>query len=63
MRIHYIVEIQPGCWLAPWKGDPGRTLVLESARVFTTRRGAAIALGLAKRHRTLLDAQLVAVVR
>ena len=25
----YIVELQPDCWLAPWRGDPGRTLVRE----------------------------------
>ncbi|SEQ23058.1 hypothetical protein SAMN05216232_1971 [Virgibacillus subterraneus] len=22
------------CWIAPWEGDPGRTLVRESAKVF-----------------------------
>ena len=45
---YYIVEIQPGCWLAPWKGDPGRTLVESSARRFGSRHGAAVALGIAQ---------------
>lgn len=22
------------CWIAPWEGDPGRTLVRDSAREF-----------------------------
>ena len=32
----YVVELQPGCWIAPWKGDPGRTEVLSSAKLFST---------------------------
>ena len=38
--MSYIVELEPGCWLAPWKGDPGRTLVIHSAKVFATERAA-----------------------
>lgn len=30
----WIVEIEKGVWLAPWRGDPGRTLVKESAKQF-----------------------------
>jgi hypothetical protein len=55
----FVVELHPGVWLAPWKGDPGRTLVLESARRFSSRHGAATALGIAKRHRPLPFAQIV----
>ncbi|WP_458413062.1 hypothetical protein ACNQFZ_20060 [Schinkia sp. CFF1] len=28
------------CWIAPWDGDPGRTLVRESAKVFKTEESA-----------------------
>lgn len=28
------------CWIAPWNGDPGRTLERDSARDFSTRENA-----------------------
>lgn len=28
------------CWIAPWSGDPGRTLVRDSAKDFPTRENA-----------------------
>jgi len=45
----YIVEIDEGVWLAPWKGDPGRTLVKENAKKYPTQLGARIAAGKAVR--------------
>jgi len=33
----YVVEIEPGLWLAPWEGDPGRTLVIGNAERFESR--------------------------
>ena len=36
----YIVEIEDGVYLAPWDGDPGRTLVKESAKKFKTKSSA-----------------------
>lgn len=49
--MSWIVELQPGCWLATWSGDPGRTLIKTSARRYATERGARIALGIARRIR------------
>lgn len=46
----YIVELEEGVWLATWQGDPGRTLVKESARQFGSRHGARVALGSARRY-------------
>jgi len=46
----YIVEISPGCWLAPWRGDPGRTLVKDNAKLFLTEHGAKTALGIARKR-------------
>ena len=31
------------CWIADWTGDPGRTLVKESAKLFKTLQSAEIA--------------------
>ena len=55
----YIVELQKGVWLAPRKGDPGRTLVIASARVFDSKRGAQIALGMARRFRPFANARII----
>lgn len=46
----YIVRLDDECWLAPWRGDPGRTLVEASARTFASRHGARVALGFARRY-------------
>lgn len=47
----WIVTLEPGCWLAPWRGDPGRTLVRASARVYPTELGARRALHRARKFR------------
>ncbi|EPS48157.1 hypothetical protein [Clostridium botulinum] len=28
------------CWIAPWEGDPGRTLIRDSAREFKSKAAA-----------------------
>lgn len=28
------------CWIAPWEGDPGRTLIRDSAKTFATKKQA-----------------------
>lgn len=45
----FIVEITPGCWLAKWQGDPGRTLLKESAKRYKSEFAAHCALLRAKR--------------
>lgn len=54
----WTVELEAGVWLAPWKGDPGRTLVGDSAKGFGTRHGARAALGQARRHRPFARAEI-----
>jgi len=54
----WVVEIRPGCWLAPWHGDPGRTLVRTSARVFKTQCGAFRAIAHASKFRDMSRAML-----
>ncbi len=55
----FIVELQQGVWLAPWQGDPGRTLVKHSARVYQTEHGARVALGIARKCRPFAKARIV----
>ena len=50
MSGNWILELEPGVWLADASGDPGRTLRKESARKFKTRRGAVNALTAARRQ-------------
>ena len=59
--MKYIVELENGVWLADWPGDPGRTLVRENAKQYTTEHGAAIALGMARKFRPFKNAIITAV--
>ena len=45
----WLAEISPGCWLAPWSGDPGRTLVEANARRYKTAGAARGALTRARK--------------
>lgn len=39
----YILKLKESeCWIAPWTGDPGRTLIKESAKLFDTKEKAEI---------------------
>jgi len=30
----FVVELERNVWIAPWNGDPGRTLVKGNAKIF-----------------------------
>ena len=47
-RLHYIAEIEEGVWLCDVEGDPGRTLVKESAMKFTSLEDAIEAVKAAR---------------
>ena len=49
--LGYVVELEPGVWIAPWEGDPGRTLKLENAERFVGIREAETSLTKAKTFR------------
>lgn len=34
------VQAKNDCWIADWEGDPGRTLVKESAKIFNSKKDA-----------------------
>ena len=39
----YILKFEDNeCWIASWSGDPGRTLIRESAKLFDTKEKAKI---------------------
>lgn len=59
--MRYIVELRPGCWLAPWKGDPGRTCVQTSAKRYMAEADAKRALSNARKFRAFIDAKIVEV--
>jgi hypothetical protein len=57
--MRYIVELEPGVWLAPWTGDPGRTVKMEHAAIFHTDEDAKKAIRQARRYRLFPDAKVV----
>ena len=57
----YIVEIESGVWLAPWDGDPGRTLVRDSAKRFRLASFAFKALNKAREYRNFENAKVIPV--
>lgn len=58
----YVVELEPDVFIAPWHGDPGRTLVLNSAKVFGYPGYARAALRAARKYGyAFADAKVVPV--
>ena len=56
--MKWIVQLEPGVWIAPWSGDPGRTLRRESASRFASRGFAGRALRYARRYRPFAAAKV-----
>lgn len=46
----FLVELEAGVYLAPWRGDPGRTLVRGNAKKFKTEVAAKRALTLVRKN-------------
>lgn len=55
----YIVELEPGCWLARWRGDPGRTTRKDCAKHFRTKQLATEAKAKAIRLRNYRHAKVI----
>lgn len=56
--MRYTVQLEPGVWIAPWDGDPGRTLLHVNAKRFRSRLSAMRALRIAKQHRPFAAARV-----
>jgi len=54
----WTVELEPGVWIAPWEGDPGRTLVKQNAEKFNSRDDAKTALVAAREYRPFAKAAI-----
>lgn len=59
MAPHYIVELEPGVYTAPWAGDPGRTCVLATSVRYKNISLATYALARARRWRQFRDAKII----
>ena len=57
----WIVELEPGVWLADGDGDPPRTLVRENAKRFGTYQKALLALDVARRWKPFENATIPGV--
>lgn len=54
----YIVELEKGVWLAPWQGDPGRTLKIENAKQYKRENWARYGLKMARKYRPFAKAKI-----
>ena len=54
----WIVQIEPGVWLAAIEGDPGRTLVRDNAQPFKSMVAASRALTAARKYRPFVNASI-----
>ena len=56
--MEYVVELEKGCWIAGWEGDPGRTLKIENAKRFGRKGWAKRGLKLARDYRPFEKAKI-----
>jgi hypothetical protein len=59
MGESYIVELEPGVYLADYVGDPGRTLVKKLAWVFDNDKKAKDQLRLSRRYKDFKYAKII----
>ena len=61
--MKFIVQLTSGVpmWIAPWSGDPGRTLDIDNAQKYKTLHEATIALAKARRYSQFREAKIIAV--
>lgn len=59
MKKKYLVRLEAGVWVAPWQGDPGRTLKIENAARYNTRKEAEQELTYARIFRPFEDAEIL----
>jgi len=57
----YIIELEPGVWLARGQGDPCRTLVRAKARKYGRWQDAKTGLTWACKYRPFKNAQILEV--
>jgi hypothetical protein len=58
-NVYYIVKLEEGVWIAPWNGDPGRTVIEYHAKKFLFSEEAERYIAKARRYRAFPDAEIV----
>lgn len=58
MKKNWIVVLEDGVYLAPWGGDPGRTLNRKLALKYSAKQDAELALSLARQYRPFKNARI-----
>ena len=57
----YIVQLEKGVYIAPWEGDPGRTVIKQHAKQFKTEKEGIQALIEAKKYRPFLQGMVISL--
>ncbi len=52
---------RPSCYMADFSGDPGRTCILENAKIYRTIRGATFGLAHARKYRDFIEAKPIKI--
>ncbi|MGB3150996.1 MAG: hypothetical protein WBB27_10060 [Maribacter sp.] len=60
MTDRYIIELERGCYSAPWSGDPGRTTLKCNAKFFG-KKGAIARLAHDRKFRPFINAKIIKV--
>lgn len=58
LKNMFVVELEKGVWIAPWIGDPGRTLKIENAKQYKQLNHAIYGLKMARKYRPFLKAKV-----
>ena len=61
--MKWIVELEEFVYIAPEKGDPGRTTCMLCAKRFDSIKQAEAALKRARQYRPFKDARILSVTR
>jgi len=59
--MKYIVELEKNVYLAPWEGEPGRTLIRKNAKVFHSENTASKAILDALNFRSFEDPKVIEI--
>ena len=55
----YAIELEKGVYIAPWTGDPPRTLVLDNAKTYKTKSEAYKDIAKALKYRNFKSLKII----
>ncbi len=59
--MKYMVKLEKGVYLANWRGDPGRTLKIDSAKKFKNRKAAKKSITESRKFRPFPKAEIIEI--